>query len=140
MVSSSRFTSSRSLRRIRLRSVEVPFFLVTVKPTRIGPSSSRARLCTTKAALFARAPLATAGKPGSGAQTLAAASAAGGEDLAAAGGREAGTEAVTALAHQFAGLICPLHGSISADNLPLKLTICLINEVSPVMLVGPKSG
>jgi hypothetical protein len=44
---------------------------------------------------------------------------------------------VTALAHQFAGLICPLHGSISADNLPLKLTICLINEVSPLTLAGP---
>src|SRR5260370_16171132 len=26
----------------------------------------------------------------------------------------------------------PLHGSISADNLPLKLTICLINEVNPL--------
>ena len=33
-----------------------------------------------------------------------------GEDLAAAGRREAGAEAVTALAHQFAGLISPLHG------------------------------
>src|ERR1700736_2040838 len=158
---SSRLTSSRSRRRMRLRSVEVPFFLVTVKPTRIGPSSSRARLCTTKAALFARAPLATARKsarclsrsmmksPGSPAQALrrlrpragggggAAAGAAGGEDFAAAGGREAGTEAVTALAHQFAGLICPLHGSISADNLPLKLTICLTNEGSPLTLAGP---
>jgi hypothetical protein len=45
---------------------------------------------------------------------------------------------VTALAHQFAGLIGPFHGSFSADNLPAKLTICLINEVSPVMLAGPK--
>src|ERR1700761_3413053 len=124
-MASSRFTSSRSRRRIRLRSVAVPFFLVTVKPTRIGPSSSRHRLCTTKAALLARAPLATAtksarclsrsimdtpGSPASGAQTLAAAGTAGGEDLAAAGGGETGAEAVTALAHQFAGLISPLHG------------------------------
>jgi len=61
-MASSRFTNSRSLRRMRLRSVAVPFFLVTVKPTRIGPSSSRRRLCTTKAALPARAPLATARK------------------------------------------------------------------------------
>ena len=46
---------------------------------------------------------------GSGAQTLAA-----------AGGGETGTEAVTALAHQFAGLISPLHGFFSADR-----AICL---------------
>src|SRR5580692_4997410 len=157
---SSRLTSSRSRRRIRLRSVEVPFFLVTVKPTRIGPSSSRRRLCTTKAALFTRAPLATArksarclnrsmvkspGSPGSGAQTLAAARTAGGEDLAAAGRRKTSAEAVTALAHQFAGLISPLHGSFSADNLPVKLTICLSDnlpdiEVSPVMLAGPNQA
>src|SRR5260221_330103 len=56
-----------------------------------------------------------------------------GEDLAAAGGRETGAEAVTALAHQFAGLISPLHGSFSADR-----AICLINVMSPVMLAGPK--
>src|SRR5215468_12615228 len=108
---------------MRLRSVAVPFFLVTVKPTRIGPSSSRRRPCTTKAALLARAPLATARKSarclsrsimkspegsGSGAQTLAAARTACGEDLAAAGRGETGAEAVTALAHQFAGLISPL--------------------------------
>ncbi|MBM7486129.1 hypothetical protein ACVWWI_000752 [Bradyrhizobium sp. USDA 3686] len=57
---------------------------------------------------------------GSGAQTLAAASAAGGEHLSAAGRGETGTEAVTALAHQFAGLISPLHGFFSADR-----AICL---------------
>jgi hypothetical protein len=58
---------------------------------------------------------------GSGAQTLAAAGAAGGKNLAAAGGGEAGAEAVTALAHQFAGLISPLHGFFSADR-----AICLL--------------
>jgi hypothetical protein len=57
---------------------------------------------------------------GSGAQTLAAAGAAGGENLAAAGSGETGAEAVTALAHQFAGLISPLHGFFSADR-----AICL---------------
>jgi hypothetical protein len=57
---------------------------------------------------------------GSGAQTLATAGAAGGENLAAAGSGETGTEAVTALAHQFAGLISPLHGFFSADR-----AICL---------------
>ena len=62
----------------------------------------------------------------------------------AAGGRQAGAEAVTALAHQFAGLISPLHGSFSADNLSVKLTICLIPTIclilrlSPVMLTDPK--
>jgi len=50
------------------------------------------------------------GKSGSGAQTLATARTAGSENLAAAGGGETGAEAVTALAHQFAGLISPLHG------------------------------
>jgi hypothetical protein len=57
---------------------------------------------------------------GSGAQTLAAAGAASGENLAAAGRGETGTETVTALAHQFAGLISPLHGFFSADR-----AICL---------------
>jgi len=57
---------------------------------------------------------------GSGAQTLAAAGAAGGKDLAAAGSGETSTETVTALAHQFAGLISPLHGFFSADR-----AICL---------------
>jgi hypothetical protein len=40
---------------------------------------------------------------------------------------------VTALAHQLAGLISPLHGSFSAGraNMPE-------NEISPVMLAGPK--
>jgi hypothetical protein len=48
---------------------------------------------------------------GSGAQALATAGAAGGDDLAAADSRDASAEAVTALAHQFAGLIGTLHGS-----------------------------
>jgi hypothetical protein len=73
------------------------------------------------------------GNPGSGAQTLAAPRAARGEDLAAAGRGKTGTEAVTALAHQFAGLISPLHGWFSADP-----AIMPDIEVSPVMLAGPK--
>jgi len=60
------------------------------------------------------------GRSGAGAQTLAATRTAGGENLAAAGGGEAGAEAVTALAHQFRGLISPLHGFFSADR-----AICL---------------
>jgi len=60
------------------------------------------------------------GKPGSGAQTLAPTRAARGEDLAATGRGDAGAEAMTALAHQFAGLVSPLHGSFSAGNLPAK--------------------
>jgi hypothetical protein len=50
------------------------------------------------------------GRSGSGAQALAATRATRGENLAAAGRGETGAEAVTALAHQFAGLISPLHG------------------------------
>jgi hypothetical protein len=38
---------------------------------------------------------------------------------------------VTALAHQFAGLISPLHGPFSADR-----AICLMNVMSPVMLAA----
>src|SRR5579872_5213243 len=151
------FTNSRRRRRIRLRSVAVPFFLVTVNPTLTGPLSSRRRRCTTKAAVAARAPLATARKsarclsrsmnkvslrrgPALGTQAFAAAGAARGENLAAAGGSEAGTEAMTALAHQFAGLVGPLHGSFSADNLPAKPTICLIiDEICPPTLAGPKA-
>jgi hypothetical protein len=73
------------------------------------------------------------GKPGSGAQTLSAARAARGEDLAAAGRGQSGAEAMTALAHQFAGLVSPLHGSFSADR-----AICLMNEIGPAMLAGQK--
>jgi hypothetical protein len=62
--------------------------------------------------------------PDSGAQTLAATRAAGGEDLAAAGGGEAGPEAMAALAHEFRGLISPLHGFFSADR-----ASCLLNEM-----------
>jgi hypothetical protein len=58
----------------------------------------------------------------SGAQALAAARAAGSEDLAAAGGGQTGAEAVAALAHQFRGLISPLHGLFSADR-----AICLLD-------------
>ena len=47
---------------------------------------------------------------------------------------------MTALAHQFAGLISPLHGSVSADNLSGKLTILPDNEVSLLMLAGPKQA
>jgi hypothetical protein len=57
---------------------------------------------------------------GSGALTLAAGGGAGSHTLATAGGRETGPEAVAALAHQFAGLISPLHGFFSADR-----AICL---------------
>jgi hypothetical protein len=63
---------------------------------------------------------------GSGAQSLAAASAASGKDLAAANCGEAGAEAVAALAHQFAGLISPLHGFFSAPNPSIGLALCLL--------------
>ncbi len=56
-------------------------------------------------------PLSLAGGPArSRTETLAPARPAGIEDLAAARRRHAGTEAVTALAHELARLIGPLHG------------------------------
>src|SRR5262249_54493405 len=49
------------------------------------------------------------------AQPLAAARAASGHNLAATFGRHAGAKTMSALAHQLAGLIGPLHGWVSAD-------------------------
>src|SRR5215470_2953955 len=123
-----RRTASLSRRRTRLRSTAVPTFFDTVKPTRAGPSSSRRRAWSTKAGAGIRVPAATARNsarrlrrsirqkplPRSGAQPLASARAPGGHHLAPALGRHAGTETVTALAHQLARLIGPLHGVISA--------------------------
>ncbi len=118
---------SRSRRRTRLRSTAVPTLRDTVNPIRAGPPSSRLRPCSTKAAVATLAPLAAARKSarcfsrtimrgfrGSGAKPLAAAIAPGGDHLAAARGRHAGAKSVTALAHNFAGLIGPLHGCFSA--------------------------
>jgi hypothetical protein len=56
------------------------------------------------------------GQVGSGAEPLAPACAAGGDHLAAACGRHAGAKTVTALAHQLARLIGPLHRSFSAGR------------------------
>jgi hypothetical protein len=47
----------------------------------------------------------------SGRKALAAARAAGGDDLAASHGGHAGAKTMTALAHEFGRLISPLHGS-----------------------------
>jgi len=58
------------------------------------------------------------GEVGSGAQTLAPAGATSCENLAATGSGETGTETVTALAHQFAGLIGPLHGRSPMQKCP----------------------
>ena len=61
-------------------------------------------------------PQSTGGKRGSCTQALAAAGPAGVEHLAAARRRHAGTEAVTALAHELARLIGPLHGILAEDR------------------------
>lgn len=80
----------------------------------------------------------------SGAQTLAAAGAACGENLAAAGGRQTGAKAVTALAHQFAGLIGPLHGRSPLPGIPPWagcLVICAGQETAePVNGASPPIG
>src|SRR5690606_1884483 len=69
--------------------------------------------CVWKAIAPAPAPFGLAAKRRRlGRQLLAAARAAGGENLAAADGRLAGAEAVTALAHEAARLIGALHRGI----------------------------
>jgi len=74
---------------------------------------------------------------GSGAQTLAAARTAGSENLAAAGGGQARAKAVAALAHEFAGLIGALHGSISADIAIRPAGQSAVElRLRPVMLAG----
>ena len=125
----ARLTTSRSRRRTRLRSAALPTFFDTVKPTRTGPPTPRLSACNTKAAVATLTPLAAARKSVrrrnrsmkrrravSGAEPLAAARATRGEHPAAALGRHARAETVTALAHQLARLIGPLHGSFSAQR------------------------
>ena len=118
-------TISRNRRRTRLRSAELPTFLETVNPTRTGPSSRRSSACSTNPLTGALEPVAAARKSArcrsrsmddagvrrrlSGAQPLAAARAAGGKHLAATRGLQAVAKAMTALAHQLAGLVGPLH-------------------------------
>src|SRR5262245_42800517 len=57
-----------------------------------------------------------AARRASGTEALAPARPARGDDLAAAGGLHAGAKTVTALAHQLARLISPLHGLFSAGR------------------------
>ena len=132
-VAADSLTISRRRRRTRLRSTALPTFLDTVKPTRTGPLSPRvARLQHETRGrrpwprsrrpgnplVASAAPWTTpaALRPTSGAEPLAAARAARGDHLAAARGRHAGAKTVTALAHQLARLIGPLHGSFSAGR------------------------
>ena len=61
---------------------------------------------------------------GSGRQLLAAARAAGGDDAATTNGGHARAEAVAALAHEFAGLISPLHGYAPVGRDSGRLTAC----------------
>ena len=120
-------------RRTRLRSTADPTFFDTVKPTRTGPPSSRLRACNTNAAVGTLTPVAAARKSArclsrsmgttpaasrsaSGTESLAPLRPALGNDLAATHGGHAGAKTVTALAHQLAGLISPLHGLFSAGR------------------------
>jgi len=63
-----------------------------------------------------RKPVSTFRDHALGAQSFAAAGAARGHNLLAAFGRHPGAKAVAALAHQFARLIGPFHGVISAAH------------------------
>src|SRR5689334_1157681 len=127
---------------MRLRSTAPPVFLVTVKPARASPAaasapSGRRRACRVRVAALALRPSRSARKScrlrslsiaGGGAaglmpspgpadsrrQTLATARPARSENLAATLGRQAGAEAVTALADELGGLIGAFHGTVSA--------------------------
>src|SRR5918995_1905027 len=125
-------TASLRRRRTRLRWIALPVFLVTVKPTRGGPSSPRFRTSSRKTRPRRFSPRRTArnsarlrsrageGRPGlpvsgndpvfrSGRQPLPAAVATGCDDAAAALGGHARAEAVPALADEFGWLIGTLH-------------------------------
>src|SRR3954451_23176164 len=118
-------TISRRRRRARLRATALPTFFDTVKPKRGGAVSARSRACNTNAAAGILVPVAAARKSArrfsrsmgapraraSGTEALASPRAPRCDDLAAADGGGPGAEAVTALAHQFAQLIGPFHGS-----------------------------
>ena len=126
---------------MRLRSVAVPAFFVTVKPIP-GCSCSVVTACRTRPFWTARRPRAAFRncirlvnrrrygvrgpadtlEKGSGRKTLAAARPAGAQNLAAVLGRHPGTETMPAGAHQIAGLKCTLHCSKTAlDTVPLLL-------------------
>jgi len=125
--------ASRTRRRIRFRSTELPTFLVTVMPKRGKPWSPRSstssrnngprRLVPRRTA---RNPVRFLSRPGACTpavsakspdpelyrlcrETLAAACAASGDDLAATSGCHACPKAMTALADELGGLIGALH-------------------------------
>src|SRR3954471_7003586 len=118
-------TISRRRRRARLRATALPTFFDTVKPKRGGAVSARSRACNTNAAAGILVPVAAARKSArrfsrsmgppraraSGTEALASPRTPRCDDLAAADRGGPGAEAVTALAHQFARLIGPFHGS-----------------------------
>jgi hypothetical protein len=88
-----------------LHGIRFGFGLVRVRHARGLHRSGDKTLLTRSAAAFSL-----------GAQSFAAAGAARGHNLLAAPGRHPGAKAVTALAHQFARLIGPFHGVISAAH------------------------
>src|SRR3954464_14236785 len=126
-----RRTASRSRRRTRLRATALPTFLVTVNPTRAGPSSPRSRTSSRKNGPRRFSPARAArnsdrlrsirsagptGLPGAGKSARSL----GGEPLSAAGGPrrdhaaaafggQAGPESVAALADKLGRLIGALH-------------------------------
>src|SRR4051812_43127388 len=126
-----RRTASRSRRRTRLRTTALPTFLVTVNPTRAGPSSPRACTSSRKSGPRRFSPARAArnserlrsvrsagptGLPGAGksarslgGEPLAAAVAAGRDHAAAALGGHAGPESMAALADKLGRLIGALH-------------------------------
>src|SRR3954454_2260560 len=125
-------TRARKRRLTRLRATALPTFRDTVSPMRAGPPSSRDRPCSMKLLVEIFWPAAAARKsalrrsrsvpPGMRlaaplcAEALAPARPARRNDLAAADRGDPRAETVTAFAHQLAGLIGPLHGSISAGK------------------------
>jgi hypothetical protein len=87
-----------------------------------------------------RRPKANASR--SGGQLLAAAGAARCKHLAAADCRRAGAKAVTALAHELAGLISPLHGLVSefqssAEKIERRSTLNAQTPTRPLRRIQP---
>src|SRR5271157_718396 len=97
---SARFFSRATVGRATLHSDACASLAGEISPSpgRVMAKAGRARSLTSGASASSR-------------KSLAAARAAGGDDLAAADGRHARAKAVAALAHDFGRLIGPLHAT-----------------------------
>jgi hypothetical protein len=163
-------TASFSRRRMRFRTTAFPTFLVTVMPRRGSPASSRRIASNRKSrprrfsprrtarnwARFFKRPgafscgrsvkpfaLRRPARDGLSGQTLAAAGAAGSDDLLASLGGHARTETVAALADEFGRLVGALHLFNTAACGPSWIAVSSDEEHRPVIhatTVAPRPG